>query len=391
MISSHFETRETSIFWLPPELWEYILEIVIATPFIFDVNCTVDTFLSYCTQAIYNERPRSALPTLLWHVAQVCTTWRSFARKRVFLWLTDYNMELFARTMDQPFYVRRLDYNSRLIGRPNIILLDELLKRVNFHRTLVKLEVRTFSANYIQGPSEEEQRDNWDCLESMLTHGPHLKQLRALSLLINFTPFPNLLARLQTTFPQLTSLSLTGNEYKGEFSLPHLEYLHLDIHGPSDVGKWYFPSLNHLFLTRVPALYGGYLDLLYRHSRRLVSLEIWSGRGTIAFPEDFWEQLSNLIVLGVELSRVSFSTDPPPTHPLRRLSILSRVPQRSVTWSMTNADKFTSLTHLTLDTHPPLKSPVRKKDPWAEVIRECQLRSITCTNNVGEILCVREV
>lgn len=292
--ASHILSRKR--YFLPVEIWVIILDEATTPPFIFDTTCSSDEFLRFCDKLPFTDfrktQPRRNL-------RQVCRLWREILDEKKQKW----------QVLDSSGLIRQ---NAKRIDfSPNT------RARISWHRLKTDMWIYKLPRNSLVTISLRltlTSSDEPAFLEKLFELGPTLQNLRVLHIYLTYSSSTSSFSKIETSFPNLTVLSLESSSRIALASTLHhenLRVLNLRYVYGGQLNTWRFPSLEHLQSDQ--AIW----EFVTPHAMHLRSLSVFH---TVWLDENFWQKFPLLEHLSLIFQTNSLSSPPPPDHPLRMIS-----------------------------------------------------------------------
>jgi hypothetical protein len=324
---------EKKVPYLPPEIWEQILDLVLDVPFVFDAGCNVETFHRFINTHRHNPSVPFYGSARLQRkkLRLVCKSWAERMDRPYPRWIVDRVPSDYEQWINR---IKRLD-----LGVSNRFQLNAATShhseghRQRLHSILsqpTKLTSVTtvcFSLSWSDRHIDEEA--------SLIRNLHVLPSLRSLTYIDHASRPLHQLALVKelrhSHFESLTSLYLQMWRLHDPIRLERLEVLYLDVYEYS-AGQWSFPSLRHFamkrwnvdFLRSIPSrenLLGENSSPLAGPHSHIRSLFLLEEGVNIVLDDSFWKLYSKLEDLGVSGRTATLLSKVPPDHPLYRLTI----------------------------------------------------------------------
>jgi hypothetical protein len=311
--------RRGNMPYLPPEVWEKILEFVIDVPFVFDTSCDAASFhhlvssQSYFSISSYNLFKGRKNTLRL-----VCKMWKELVDRRSPYWIwggEDIPWERIKMTRRIDILLTQLPVDSQSTEKIQYDVYP-VLETPEVLNSLTNICMEDLSGN-----DGDENRTLTMHLFSRMSQLPNLRVLSYIHYYerVNFT-FPE----LQTYFTSIRFLSIYSQEIHGSLHLANLEALYLNVK-TYNVGGWWLPSLRYLAigmygrntLSRNGANEVAPISSSSRHG--LESLLLYDISTKLEIDEHFWATHPRLKCLGGCFPYMNIIGGPPPNHPLRQV------------------------------------------------------------------------
>ncbi|KAG8771199.1 hypothetical protein FRC15_003572 [Serendipita sp. 397] len=313
----------------PPEIWTKILHYVTNIPYMYEDLCEPQEFFQFAI----NHRATSAQVDQLravlhqrWYLKRVCKGWKEILEKMGRPWIrTRVRNHLPAI----PAGTRRLDICGVGKDPKQNNWISRLLSSLFLPQSRRSASLDGVTTLAVEGTvlTTEDIHVQDVILDAFDRKG---NQVRSLIYEENSAFIGDLfLAGLESSFSQLTSLTIRAYWVKGELTLQHVEsvVLHVDV---LDLTGWTFPSLKHYCLGSAQSdesnpLQAFDISLLPGPSLNLRSLLLYP-QYELDTSMLFWQMFPALEFLGV--AQINVDSSPPEDHPLRHLGSSSRPGRR---------------------------------------------------------------
>ncbi|KAG8806726.1 hypothetical protein FRC17_004843, partial [Serendipita sp. 399] len=287
-----FRSSPGPVYSLPTELWEVILDDVLAVPFLLDGDCEpVDFYFFAIIHRAWNvtKAERASYGERWKTLRGVCRRWKAIVDRQSKTWI----LLLFStRVWNIPPEARRVDI---LLPTPSPVDTVTVMPGSGFGnvQVLSLTELWTRTIRDIQSISLLALNRVLDVI------GPS-HSIHSVIYETYVSVGPAHLQALNRAFPLLTSLTLHAKEISGTLSLPNLKVLWISA-GTFDISRWNLPSLKHLALgnqdTSNWTIHYENLKLGPIKNQILSLLKFYPYR--VLLTPSFWDSHSSLEFLGI--------------------------------------------------------------------------------------------
>jgi hypothetical protein len=386
--------------YLPPEIWEKILDFTLHVPFVLDTSYDAANFHHFISSQPF--RPEAYIPlyrqseTRRKVLRLVCKTWKELLDRRPRRWL--YDADALGERING---VERVDLqltahfvDTHWPKKSPQGIFSPLETPEMFSVTKISIHDMTYQSD-----------DSRTVMLHLFSQISRLHNLQALSYVNHFRKLNFTLSELQTHFSSLTCLYIEAMELRGSLQLERLEVLYLDVF-TYDVGTWSLPNLRHLAVKRRGK------SLLFPHGpvnkrdnnekspispsslHGLRSLLLCDTSVTPMIDGHFWAAYPQLECIGGFFANFTIVDAPPPNHPLYQVVNIGPKFDSSQSWAHMASlpNKLPNLRRIHMSFSRQNHSFPESRTPWVRIVQEHRQRGIVWLDRDGvEIRYKREI